>query len=240
MHIPLDSKQWHGRLARLWQWRGRQTGDRHSGFGIRDSESNSCRTGVKVHTQACLSALFEAGRTIMQAPPAATRMPNAGSRVPAVLLLLSALMLGGCTPPVATLDLITVARTGLADAKAAQQQSHDTLVHQYAIEQSALDTAFDADVRLAEAGKLTDAQGKPVTLSGQWVISARKGYAAARDALATQVSQTQAAHEVRMDNIAAADEALQMAYDLIVQQQALDIRVKQYLTSLQRKATNGK
>jgi len=135
----------------------------------------------------------------------------------------------------ATLDLIAVARAGLADARQAQQQSHEALLRQFVQQQAALDAAFDADVRLAEAGAIRDAQGQPVALDARWVIAARKGYVAARDATARQASDAQAVHATRQDNLAAADEALQMAWTLIVEQQGLNLRMRQYLMEQQRK-----
>ena len=143
-------------------------------------------------------------------------------------------LLAGCTPPAATLELIAVARAGLADAKAAGRESHEALMRQFVQQQAALDAAFDADVHLAEAGTLRDAQGNPVAMDGRWVIAARKGYVAARDAVARQAVAAQAVHATRQDNLAAADEALQMARDLIVEQQGLNLRTRQYLMSLQK------
>lgn len=155
----------------------------------------------------------------------------------ALLLLVAA---GGCSPPPATLDLIAVARAGLADARAAQADQHQALMKQYAAQAAALDAAFDADVRLAAGGALTDGSGKSVPLSGEWVVSARKGYIAARDAVSETMRSAQAAHTVRMDNVQAADEALDMAASLILQQQALNLRVREQLLEFQRKASNGK
>jgi len=149
------------------------------------------------------------------------------------------LAFGGCAAPTATLELISVARAGLADARAAGQQSHETAMRQFAQQQAALDVAFDADVRLAEAGAIRDAQGNPVAMDARWVIAARKGYVAARDAVAQQAVAAQAAHATRQDNLAAADEALRMALTLIIEQQGLSIRMRQYLMEQQRKDTHG-
>jgi len=156
------------------------------------------------------------------------------SRLAIVACLMT--LLGGCAAPTATLDLIAVARAGLADARDAQRQSHETLIRQFSQQQAALDAAFDADVRLAEAGAIRDAQGNPVALDGRWVIAARKGYVAARDAVAQQAVAAQAAHATRLDNLAAADDALHMACTLIIEQQGLNIRMRQYL----QKATSHK
>jgi len=161
------------------------------------------------------------------------------SRMSCVACLAAVLAVGGCAPPAATLELIAVARAGLADAKASQQQSHDARMLQFAQQQAALDAAFDTDVRLAEAGELRDAQGNPVAMDGRWVIGARKGYVAARDAVAQQARSAQAVHATRQDNLAAADEALQMARTLIIEQQGMSIRMRQYLNN-QRQVTSDK
>ncbi len=106
-------------------------------------------------------------------------------------------------------------------------------------QQAALDAAFDADVALAAAGGLKDPNGQPVPFSPQWVISARRGYTAARDVLASQVRQADAAHSVHQDNLAAADEALDMASQLIVAQWNIAERLKTQLVAAQRRLTNG-
>jgi len=161
-------------------------------------------------------------------------------RTSCMFCLVAVLAAGGCASPVATLELISVARAGLADARAAQQQSYDVQMRQFAQQQAALDVAFDADVRLAEAGGIRDAQGNPVAMDGRWVIAARKGYIAARDMVAQQALAAQATHATRQDNLAAAAEALQMACTLIIEQQRLNVRMRQYLqqtTSHQPHAT---
>ncbi len=136
-------------------------------------------------------------------------------------------------------DLIAVARRGLDDARTAQQAQNQTIMKQYASQQSSLDAAFDADVRLAAGGQIKDAAGSAVTLTPEWVISARKGYVAARDAIAAQAQATQTANATRLDNLKAADEALDMATQLILQQQALGLRASQLLLSFQRKVAHG-
>lgn len=141
----------------------------------------------------------------------------------------------GCSPPAATLELIAVARGGLADARAAQEELHEELIGQVRSRRSALDAAFDADVRAVAGGQVTGADGEPVTLDADWVISARKGYAAAGDLLAEQVRDIERARAVRLDNLAAADEALEMAADLILRQQAVGGRLREYVLKAQRR-----
>lgn len=153
---------------------------------------------------------------------------------PLIVAVLAAIVPGGCTAAPATLELITVARRALSEAKDTQAAQHAQLIQQMEAQQAALDAAFDADVTLAAAGGITDAQGQPVTFSPQWVISARRGYIAARDALAEQVRATEAAHAVRQDNLTAADEALDMAAHLIVTQWNIAERLKTVLLAAQR------
>jgi hypothetical protein len=152
----------------------------------------------------------------------------------------SAALLAGCGAPTATLDLITVARGALASAKEAEEEHHAELARRLEAQAASLDAAFDADVRLAAAGKITDAEGKAVAFTPEWVIAARKGYAAARDLLAEQGRSAEAAHATRLDNLAAADEALDMASQLILQQWALSEKVRQELINVQRRLSHGK
>jgi anti-sigma factor RsiW len=148
-------------------------------------------------------------------------------------------VLGGCSAPPATLELLTVARHALVEAKQTQAAQHEELLKQIEAQQAAMDAAFDADVTLAAAGGLKDSDGQPVPFNPQWVISARRGYTAARDVLAQQVRQAEAAHAVHQDNLAAADEALEMASQLVVQQWNIAERLKTHLMTVQRRLTHG-
>jgi hypothetical protein len=156
-----------------------------------------------------------------------------------VAAALALLVLGGCTAQPATLELITVARRALAEAKDTQTAQHVQLLHQMQDTQAALDTAFDADVTLAAAGKITDAGGQPVAFTPEWVISARRGYIAARDELAAQIRIAEAAHAIRQDNLAAGEEALDMASQLILAQWSLSQRLKNILLTAQRSTAHG-
>ena len=148
--------------------------------------------------------------------------------------------LSGCSAPTATLDLITVARKGLGMAGQAELEHQAQLTDQLNAQIASLDAAFDADVRLVAAGQIKDAQGGILTLTPEWVISARKGYAAARDLLAGQMRSAEAVHVTRLDNLQAADEALDMASQLIVQQWAVTERIRQELINMQRRLIHGK
>ncbi len=156
-------------------------------------------------------------------------------RVPALLALLGAGLFVGCGAPPATLELIGVAQKALRETSALEKERHAEELRRLESMKAALDAAFDADVKLAEAGRITDAQGRPVRLSAEWVISARKGYAAARDALSEQQQRLQAAQATHLDNLAAAAEALTLARNLILQQASLSGRARQFLMSLQRR-----
>ncbi|MCJ7544568.1 MAG: hypothetical protein MUP47_08425 [Phycisphaerae bacterium] len=154
--------------------------------------------------------------------------------VPLLAAVLAAIVPCGCTAAPATLELIAVGRRALVEAKDTQTAQHAQLVEHIEAQQAALDAAFDVDVTLAAAGGITDAQGQPVQFTPQWVISARRGYIAARDALAEQVRTAEAAHAIRQDNLTAADEALDMASQLIVAQWNITERLKTFLLSAQR------
>ncbi len=148
--------------------------------------------------------------------------------------------LGGCSAPVATLDLITVARKALTQSQEEEKMSHADLLQQLKGQTAALDQAFDADVKLVAAGQIKDASGKPIEMTPEWIISARKGYAAARDLISKQGRSAESAHLVRLDNLKAADEALEMASQLIVQQLSIKDRVKQHLINVQRSLIHGR
>ena len=151
-----------------------------------------------------------------------------------VVLIVPALS-AGCGAPPATMELIAVARKGLADASTLEKSRHAEALSRLDAQKAALDSAFDADARLVEAGKIQDAAGKPLPLSAEWVISARRGYAAARDALAQQRRRLQAENASHLDNLSAADEALAMAGRLILQHYALAGQARQIIHALGRR-----
>ena len=155
-------------------------------------------------------------------------------------LCLAAALLAGCGSPPSSLELIGVAQKALTDAAQYQQQRHQEAVANLDSLQGSLDAAFDADARLVESGKLADADGKPVALNAAWVISARKGYAAARDALAQQRQKAEAAHATQLDNLTAANEALDLSRGLIIQSSSISAQAKQMLMDLERRFVHGK
>ncbi len=151
-----------------------------------------------------------------------------------IALAAVAVLAAGCGSA-ATVDLITIGRAGLADARTAQMENHQEILDALASTADALNSAFDADVRLIESGGIVDPDGEPIALTGDWVISARKGYSVAMAALMANVRNAEAVHAVRMDNIAAADESLEMATQLMLRWSALSADAQGQLLTAQDK-----
>jgi hypothetical protein len=130
----------------------------------------------------------------------------------------------------------------VTQARAAQQAQHEEIQSRMQERTAQLDDAFDADVKLAGAGLLRKPMAatapadssQVVSFTPEWVISARRGYAAARDAMARDARNEEIAHAVRMDNLAASDEALDMATQLIVRQWNLGQKLESSMLALQR------
>ena len=156
------------------------------------------------------------------------------------LLLLVGLVPPGCSAPAAAVDLITIARRGIASSQKGHEQQHGEIVRRLSVQAAALDSGFDADVRLAAAGQLKTAKGEPVELSPEWIVSARKGYIAARDLLAEQIRLGELAHAKQQDNLKIADESLEMATQLIVQQWNVAERIKHHVLNIQRSLVNDR
>lgn len=155
-----------------------------------------------------------------------------------ILSLLFPVLFAGCSSPTASLDMISVARKGIRLASEGEAQVHNEILQRLQSQVSALDSAFDVDVRLVAAGQILDANDNPVELSSQWVISARKGYIAARDLTTKQIQLSKAAHVKRLDNLKTSAEALEMASNLIVQQWNVANRIKQHILEVQRRFIN--
>lgn len=152
--------------------------------------------------------------------------------------LLIAICLAGCGTDAAAVELIGAAQLGLNSATEGEKAHHARWQEQIDAQRAALAAAFDADVRLAASGQIPGADGQPVELSPEWVISARKGYAAALGMLAEQDRQATAAHATRMDNLAAAGECLQMARELLLRRAELTGRVRGILERIERRWTH--
>jgi hypothetical protein len=111
-----------------------------------------------------------------------------------------------CTLPVfcgcasftrAQMDLVTQARKGIAMVAQASANRQDASAQLATIRRQRLDAAFDEDAR------------NQAELSADWIIDARKGYAAALDAYAKQRAADEAALAAERSNLAAVDAALQ-------------------------------
>jgi len=155
-----------------------------------------------------------------------------------VAALISIAICPGCGTPPATLELISVAREALTDARQYDSARHAEALQRLESTKVALDAAFDADVKLVEAGGIADSAGRPVRLTADWVISARKGYAIGRDALAEQRHRVETSHVTHLDNLSAGSEALDLARDLIILHSTLTGRARQFVMSLQRRLTH--
>ncbi len=154
-----------------------------------------------------------------------------------VLCAVGLLLAAGCAgPSAAALELIGVARMGISMASEAQENQHAALIGQYRGHIAALDAAFDNDAKLAEAGQIRTAAGQAVPLTARWVIEARKGYIAARDAMSRQIQASELAHRTNRDNLQAADESLETAAALILQQMRIHESIKNKVLRIRENA----
>jgi hypothetical protein len=151
--------------------------------------------------------------------------------LPIACCLLS--LLPGCSAGTATISLIDQAARGIDMLSASLETVHAQQLAGWTAQEAALDAAFDADLRLAEAGKITDADGKPVALTAAWVISARKGYVAGRTVVAANAASSERAHAVDRDNAKASKQALVMARTLAVMSMNISENLKGWLTTFQ-------
>jgi len=161
------------------------------------------------------------------------------NRIPSLLLLIVSLM-AGCSAPAATLDLMSVAQNAIYSAREDAEQRHGEIVRMLKAQVAGLDAAFDADVKLAASGQIRTSDGQVAQLTPDWVISARKGYIAARDLLGEQIRAAETDHAIRQDNLKLADESLEMASELIVRQWNIAERIKQHILNLRRSFQNDR
>lgn len=150
--------------------------------------------------------------------------------------LVLCLLCSGCATPTATTELIAQGMKGLEMARDAREQSYAIETKMYQQQLASLDAAFDADVKLIAAGGLTDKDGKAVEMTSDWVISARKGYSTAAGVIGKAMIQSHQAYATDLDNIAAANEALQLANELVVLQWNVGERFKQQFLQLQQRS----
>jgi hypothetical protein len=153
------------------------------------------------------------------------------------LAIISSMMLVGCTPPVATLDLIAQGSKALDMAAAAQVSDAQEVMEGNTAKSKLLDAQFDADVQNCAAGKIIGADGKPVAFSAQWVIDARKGYAIGKATIAADTMNLKETVATRLDNISAGKDALNMASKIIILQQNLGDNMTGWMITAQDKAS---
>lgn len=151
-------------------------------------------------------------------------------------LLFIILPLIGCAPSAATIMLAQQGIQGLELAKADIADLSGKLKGQYDKQDVSLDNAFDSDVKACEAGLLKDKDGKPIPLNSAWVIDSRRLYAQAKSIVAGNKVDVQRALDIRIDNIFAAERALQNAIALIVLQQNLDANIKGWILNTAQSA----
>jgi len=149
------------------------------------------------------------------------------------------MMCCGCTTPTATTELISQGIKGLELARSAREQSYTIETKMYQQQLASLNTAFDADVSLVSAGGLKDKDGKAVEMTAEWIISARKGYSAAVDSINEKMVKAQQVYSTDLDNITAANEALQLANELVVMQWNVAEKFKEQFLKLQQENTKN-
>jgi hypothetical protein len=113
-------------------------------------------------------------------------------------IILTSSFLAGCSPYAQVqMALVDQSRKGIENARATQASYVDVVDQLHALQRQRLDDAFDAD-----------AQATP-NLDAQWVIDARRVYAAAIDAMAERRFAAKQSATVAQRNLDAVDQALQ-------------------------------
>jgi hypothetical protein len=106
----------------------------------------------------------------------------------------------GCAPYTrAQINLLDQARRGVALVAQNDQERDRAIEDLTKLRRQRLDDAFDEDVRT---------QATQETLDPDWVIEARKAYASGLDAYAKAQASNERATEIRRQNLAAIDAAL--------------------------------
>ena len=117
-----------------------------------------------------------------------------------VLCLMLLLSLGGCAPYTRVqIGLVEQARRGVEMWKQREVDRDAAARDQFSQRRAELGRAFDEDVRQRPAGEL----------SGDWVIEARKAYAAGLDVVNKAENAAMSANETARRNAEATDQALQ-------------------------------
>jgi hypothetical protein len=118
----------------------------------------------------------------------------------AVVLALAITAASGCTTFTrAEMDLATQARRGIELVSEHDDQRDRAVAELARMRRERLDEAFDADVRDRAMGE---------TLDPEWVIEARRAYAVAIDAYAKAQASAERTAQVRKQNLAAINAAL--------------------------------
>jgi hypothetical protein len=116
------------------------------------------------------------------------------------LILLGLLGLTGCaTFTRSEMDLVTQARRGIEIISTNDDQRDRAVAELARLRREKLDEAFDSDVR---------ERATQESLDPDWVIDARRAYAVAIDAYAKAQASDQRSAEVRRQNLAAINAAL--------------------------------
>jgi hypothetical protein len=123
-------------------------------------------------------------------------------------LLLAVMPCGGCSSYTASqAALAQQARKGVAVWVSRETARDEEVRRSYDLKRAALDSAFDADARQRAGAGGAGAGGS--ALDADWVIEARRGYAAGLNALAQAQSAALAANEAARRDAAATDAALE-------------------------------
>jgi hypothetical protein len=112
-------------------------------------------------------------------------------------LILASILASGCSAwTQAQIDLVTQVRRGVTIVRQSESQRDQLVGELYKLRRQRLDDAFDQDVHAR------------ASLDANWVIEARRAYAAALDAFAKARAQNDRANDLRQQNLAAIDGAL--------------------------------
>ena len=125
-------------------------------------------------------------------------------------MLASIILMTGCFGESSNLELIVAAQEGLLASERNQIKQNEEIIENYNTQLKQLDSAFDADVKLAESGKLLDESGKPITLDSNWIISARKGYSTGYKIIHNNLVAQQKFNRETLQNLESISQALEI------------------------------
>ena len=157
------------------------------------------------------------------------------------LLLLAIICVPGCFDRNSDLELISIAQQGIVSAQRNNTKTHTQLINSYKLAKANLAIGFDNDVKLIEAGKILDSEGKPLGLNSQWIISSRKGYAKALEILDKSIEEENRFYIESLDNLSAASQALELIKKRILSSQKWESKTKLLISNIvERKSSNAK